>query len=202
VTTLVRVSDKAAPTNAPPAGLVTGIAYLPGARPALIVADASGRKVSQYSLDGTLVSERTMPGPPVAVAAEPPGVAIPGAGTLLLAAAAAKDLPFAATEEMTDQQAATLRLKRPVGLFPLGKDWLATGSDHGAVLRIVGGKAQVVAGFCTSADPVYGYRDGDGEAALFSKVSGVVFDGKRYAYVADTGNNCIRRLDISELIAQ
>jgi len=66
-------------------------------------------------------------------------------------------------------------------------------------LLIVNGKARVVAGNCLSFRPVHGLRDGNGQAALFGQLSGVVSDGKRVVYVSDTTNNCIRRIDVPSL---
>ena len=64
---------------------------------------------------------------------------------------------------------------------------------------VLHGKAEVVAGRASSGGQAGGNADGPGSAALFGTMSGIVTDGKRFAYVADTSNNTIRRLDISAL---
>ena len=97
-------------------------------------------------------------------------------------------------------------LKQPVSLARFGKSWLLTDGGQCAVMMLVDGKPQVIAGTCSSGVQVRGFRDGDGggggQGAMFNTLSGIVSDGKRYAYVADIGNNSVRRLDISELAGQ
>jgi hypothetical protein len=47
-------------------------------------------------------------------------------------------------------------------------------------------------------ESIYGYRDGDFREALFDKPTGLDFDSKGVLYVADTGNNAIRRIVIDQ----
>src|SRR5207248_340892 len=139
------------------------------------------------------------PGGPVCVSGEAKAIAIPSTGTLILGDKTLKNLVFDQTDEVSADQAARLVLKHPIAAFPLGSNWLAADNDSGALLQIVNGKARVLAGSCSTSGPVRGYRDGEGQSALFGRLGGVVSDGKRVAYVSDTTNNCIRRIDITEL---
>ena len=103
---------------------------------------------------------------------------------------------------MNAQQRRYFSLRHPVGLCRLGDGWLVTDNDFGAVFLVANGKAQLIAGYCSSGGAVGGNRDGNGATCLFGNASGVVYDGRRYAYVADTSNNLVRRLDVPALIAQ
>jgi hypothetical protein len=47
---------------------------------------------------------------------------------------------------------------------------------------------------------VHDWRDGNGEVALFGVLTSVVTDGKRYVYISDTTNNCIRRLTMPDFM--
>jgi hypothetical protein len=183
------------------ASMVVGVAYRPGAKPGLLVADTPARKLRQFRLDGTPESERTLRGGPVSVSGDSQGTTVAESGMLILGAQTLQNVPIESVEAMNAKQARALSLRHPIGLCRLGARWLVTDSNFGAVFFIVNGKAQVVAGFCSSAGPIRGHRDGDGVNALFGTLCGIVSDGKRYAYVADTANNTIRRLDISQVPA-
>lgn len=188
--------------GAKPLGRVTGLSFSPGPNAALIVADPDGARLLQLSVDGKLLGERKMPGAPVTASTGLDSVALPAVGTLVLAGKSLKNVTFQPTEDADATAAARITVRRPVGVAPFGKNWLVTDAAHGAVLSIVNDKAQVIAGLCSSGKAVNGFRDGDGSHCLFGVLSGIVTDGKHYIYVADTGNNCIRRLDVSELGAE
>ena len=179
--------------------LITGIAFVRGAKPLLVAADAGGSRLLRFSTDGTPLGDRAVSGPPVSVFGNLEAAALPSSGTLILGTKTLRDVPFEATDDVAAAEARRLILRHPVGLARLGKGWLVTDNDHGAVLLVVNDKAHVLAGACSSGYPIHGYRDGDGRNCQFGILSGIVSDGKRYAYVADTGGNSIRRLDISEV---
>jgi DNA-binding beta-propeller fold protein YncE len=190
------------PAAAPGSGhlnLPTGIAFVPGAVPYLAVADTGASLVAHYSLDGKRQGDRSLPGGPVAVAGNPEDVAVPSAATFDLGGRSLKNILFEQTDEVPADQAARVALKHPLSALRWGPNWLATDSDHGALLMIVNGKARVIAGYCSSMGPVRGFRDGSGQFALFGTLCGLAFDGKQFAYVSDTANNSIRRIDVSEL---
>src|SRR5262249_45077005 len=42
-----------------------------------------------------------------------------------------------------------------------------------------------------------GYHNGGGNAALFREPEGLVADGAGHLYVADTGNHCVRKIDLA-----
>jgi hypothetical protein len=85
-------------------------------------------------------------------------------------------------------------LRHPVGIWHDKDGWLVTDGRHPAVFLVMGGSAHVLAGTCASLTQMRGSRDGDGSRATFSALSGIVSDGKGRIYVADTGNNMIRRI--------
>ena len=60
--------------------------------------------------------------------------------------------------------------------------------------------AEVLAGVVCSAGPIRDWRDGNGEDCLFGRLTGIVSDGVKCAYVSDTSNNCIRRLTMPDFM--
>jgi hypothetical protein len=182
------------------AGLYSAVAYVAAPQPHLVVSDASRSQVREFTLDGAPGPAHSVSGAPIGIFGSPQAVAIPSTGTLMLGPATLKNVVFGAAGEVSAENARKIVVRRPVGVCPLGSGWLVTDSGHGAVLLVADGAAQVVAGYCSSGTPVRALRDGNGASSMFGVVSGIVFDGQRYAYVADTGNNCIRRLDISPLV--
>lgn len=63
---------------------------------------------------------------------------------------------------------------------------------YGVLVRDPDGSIRSLAGDLEN----FGNADGTGAAAQFFNPSGLVFDGERYLYVADSDNNLIRRVDI------
>lgn len=185
--------------------LPSGINYVDGSpNPAasyLLVADTGNKKVRKLNLDGSPVSEQTVAGPPTSVYGLS-AVAIPQAGTIMLGSTQIINVPIGGSEGASPEFMRALSLRHPVGLWPVGNDWLVLDDEFGAIFLYRNGKAEIVAGHCSSAGPLHGSNDGDGAHSTFSNLSGVITDGKKYAYVSDTTNNIIRRLDISSIIGQ
>jgi sugar lactone lactonase YvrE len=90
-----------------------------------------------------------------------------------------------------DGDAAEARFSDPFGVAvsPDGTVYVADGGDAPRMRRISpDGRVSTVAG----GDP--GFTDGTGSAARFSTPSGLAVDERGAIYVADTGNNAIRRM--------
>ncbi len=88
----------------------------------------------------------------------------------------------------------------PVALCKAPEGWFATDSIHHGVFFIKGGKAELIAGQCKPKEVIDGWRDGDGHHANFGSLSGIAWDGKTRVYVSDTSDNCIRILDINQVL--
>jgi hypothetical protein len=67
---------------------------------------------------------------------------------------------------------------------------------HNAVLMRKGTSVSVIAGICSVAFRGDNYRDGSGDRARFGRIGGVAVSGSDVIFVADTGNNCIRRITL------
>ena len=91
-------------------------------------------------------------------------------------------------------------LRHLVGWCHIGSGALAIDSEHAALFLLRSGSADVLAGLASSNGPVRGYVDANGDKALFYAPTAVVTDAVKYAYVADTGNNCIRRCTLPEFL--
>ncbi|HLJ57257.1 MAG TPA: hypothetical protein VKT77_19630, partial [Chthonomonadaceae bacterium] len=185
------------PAGAAPRSLPVGIAFEAAPAPVLVVADAVGA-VRRLTLEGAPAGERRLPGAAVASAANGADIALPQTGDLIIGPSTVHQMRLEGTDEVPPEQAATVMVRQPVGIAPLGKGLLVTDGTHAAVMLALNGKAQVIAGTCSSGAPVLGFRDGTGRTALFRTVCGVATDGKRFIYVVDTGNNSVRRIDMSE----
>jgi hypothetical protein len=125
---------------------------------------------------------------------------VPSSGTIVISGRPLYNIPIRSDQSLTPPQAASLRLNHPVAACAFAGGWLMTDERHGAVFLVRNGVAEVIAGRCNSLGMQTGLADGSGAAAFFGTLGGIATDGKRYVYVADTSNNSIRRLDISELL--
>jgi sugar lactone lactonase YvrE len=76
-----------------------------------------------------------------------------------------------------------------VAIGPDGLVYVADGAG-GNRIRVIGGDGQVA----TFAGGDVGFADGHAHQARFDAPSGLAFDGHGTLYVADTGNNAIRRI--------
>ena len=202
VTTLVGKPPASGAQAAGGLGLITGIAVTHGPSPTLLVTETVKGVLEEYTLAGAHVRTVPAPGGSVAVAANPIGAAVPMLGDIVAGSNFLRSVPFGATEDASAAQTGRLFVRHPTGITSFRSGWLVTDHDFGAVVRIANGTARVLSGTVSADGPVRGNRDGTGATAMFGMLCGVVSDGAHYVYVADTGNNSIRRLDISEMAAQ
>lgn len=182
-------------------GLVISVAFVPGPKPLLIVAEADSARLRLFTLEGAPAGDRKVPAPPISVFRNMEAVTMPSAGTLMIGPKILRNNIMDGTDEVSATEASRVKVQHPTGMSPFGKRWLVTDSGHRGVLLLKNDKVLVLAGTCSSGTPSGGFRDGDGRTAMFGMLTGIVSDGKRFAYVVDTGNNSIRRLDISEVAA-
>ncbi|HEX8405408.1 MAG TPA: gluconolaconase [Duganella sp.] len=92
----------------------------------------------------------------------------------------------------TDGSGRQTRFADPFGvvLDKAGNLYVADGGDNNSIRKIgVDGVGATFAG-----GGVEGYADGPGKAAAFNTPSGLAIDGDGNLYVADTGNNAIRKI--------
>lgn len=178
------------------------IAYFAGAKPMISVAEAGSRMLSQFHLDGTHIISVPVEQVVTCVVAPVNGSSMesstmPETGEIRVSSknGATSLLPLK-NVHIQDSQEPALAVRHPVAMWPMGDTWLVTDSVHPAVLRLSGGSVEVLAGTCSSAEPMRGSRDGDGSKAQFGILSGIVADNKGHVYVADTGNNEIRRITL------
>ncbi len=174
----------------------------------LLIADSASNQLMKLEQDGSVSGSINSQSPASSVAfshsanpKETPivGVALPSQGDFRIGEKYYHEIPV---ENRSDSGGGPIpRLKHPFILCPFGQDWLISDSEHGALFLFRGGKAEVLAGFCSSGGPLRGARDGTGASASFSTICGIVFDGKKYVYLSDTDNNMIRRLDVSRVLS-
>lgn len=81
-------------------------------------------------------------------------------------------------------------MEEPWAVAPFLGGYAITDSENNVVRLIKDGKVMTAAGAQEA-----GYRDGQGTEALFSYPTGLAADEKGSLYVADTGNNVIRKID-------
>lgn len=93
-----------------------------------------------------------------------------------------------------DQFAA--RFSGPSGIFADASGIYVTETGNNTVRLIKGGKVTTLAG-----NKLMGHRDGWASDARFRDPWGVVHDGAGVVYVADAGNNCIRKIDTKKVKA-
>ncbi len=59
----------------------------------------------------------------------------------------------------------------------------------------------MVAGRAQGPRLASGWWDADGRDARFGEIGGLVSNGRGHLFVADTGNNCIRRITLPQALA-
>jgi hypothetical protein len=166
---------------------------------ALLITDTRNKAVRRLDLTTGIVSTaRALPSSPAYLAASAGGmdVALPAANTLLAGATTLKATGIAQSEGGPAVAEQKLALRQPMAVCaaPLGR--LFTDAGHGAVFLLRGPFPEVVAGSAMEGRPTFGHRDGNGQNASFGQLSGVAVDAKGRIYVADTSNNCIRRITL------
>ncbi len=100
-----------------------------------------------------------------------------------------------ATGAVTTLVGATGNLKKPEGIVVLGTN-LYVANTAGHTIQRVNLTTGAVADFVGSATNVSGSLDGTGTAAFFNAPEGLATDGT-FLYVADQGNNIIRKVEIA-----
>jgi hypothetical protein len=91
-------------------------------------------------------------------------------------------------------------LRRLVALCPARGGWFVVDAEQSGVfyLSMHGDRAILVAGRCEGRIRTPGWRDGNGETALFGSIGGIVTDGAGHLYLCDTSNNSIRRITLPQ----
>ncbi len=91
-------------------------------------------------------------------------------------------------------------VKQISGWCAVGKAALITDPDHAGVFLQSDGVAQLIAGVVSSNRTIKDYRDGTGETATFSDLTGIATDNRHFAFVCDTESNCVRRLTLPDYL--
>ena len=138
----------------------------------------------------------------------PDGVASDGAGNLyvadsenntvrkvVVATARVTTLAGAGRPDIADGTGAAARFNDPAGITSDGADNLYVADTADSTIR----KVVVTTGAVTTLAGAgwFGSADGIGAAALFNHPEGVACDGAGNLYVADTGNNTIRKVALA-----
>lgn len=172
--------------------LFVNVSYVQAARPLLVVSNCSQGALAWYDTTGALVT--TKPHNNTAAITDED---LNPAGTN--SEVAPVPIPIEGTEELADVARRPV-LRHTEGWSRLGTGALVTDGAHASLFLVKNGKAEVLAGFASSSGPMPGFRDGTGDKAQFYQPSAVTTDGVKFAYVADTGNNCIRRLTLPDFL--
>jgi hypothetical protein len=98
-----------------------------------------------------------------------------------------------------DTNGVDARFTKPQTLVAKGTTalFVSDGGDHRIRrigLGVAGNPVTTIAGTGAS-----GFRDGIGQAAAFNAIRGLAMDGQGFLYVSDSGNTCIRRVDLTDL---
>ena len=163
----------------------------------LLVVDTGNRRVRAVLPDGTTSTFVDLAG---AGAKSPCGIALAPDGRVLVADPAAREV-FVIAPDHTVAPLPGVRKDDPIWVKPTGVAVSAQGiiyvADTGshAILRIrLGAAPQLLAGMVPLPAPGAGFADGTGDKARFAVPSGVAIDAAGALYVADFGNNAIRKL--------
>ena len=176
----------------------------------LLIADSASNQLLKLEPDGRVSGIINSQSPASSVAISPSvksndkpviGIAFPKSGDIMIGEKRFHEIPVE-SRSGAGGGGPIPRLKHPLALCPFGQDWLISDSDHGALFLFRNGKAEVLAGYCSSGGPLRGARDGTGANASFNTICGIAFDGKKYVYLSDTDNNLIRRLDVSRVMGR
>jgi DNA-binding beta-propeller fold protein YncE len=171
---------------------------------AVYVADAGNHRVRRISPAGqvTTIPTEGLPGRGTADLKAPTALALTPDGQLWVADTAAGALWVGPRQGPLHQwqPAGEARLAKPAGIAVLAQNAAQPGiyvSDAGnhCLWRIDGDQLTLIAG---KQDPAgAGWGDGPGNEALFSCPAGLAAGPDGALYVADFGNNCLRRVSLT-----
>jgi NHL repeat. len=100
--------------------LASAVAYVTAPTPHLEGAEAGRRQIRQYSLDGSLLGQQSVPGPPVSAASPSGAYTVPMAGAIVAAGKTWKNVP------LDGATGADFVIRKPVGICSFESDWLLT----------------------------------------------------------------------------
>lgn len=201
-----RIKDGTVTTLAGGAGarfrLPSALAYQGGMVPGLVVADSGNRRVRILTLSGHVrPGGWSVAGTPVGLAPEQgKAFAVSGAGIVFPDGRALRNVPME-MQGNTFGKPADYTLRNPVAICAAPDGWFVSASGHAAIFHVRGDIAHVVAGRAQGPILASGWRDEDGRDARFGEIGGLVSDGHGHLFVADTGNNCIRRVTLPQALA-
>jgi sugar lactone lactonase YvrE len=166
---------------------------------ALLVADTGNCKIRAVLPDGSTTTYADLS---AAGAKSPCGIALAPDGRVLVTDPATKDI-FVIAPDHSISRLPGIRKDDviwggPTGIVvsPQGVVYIADAASH-CILRIrPGGSPEIIAGTVSRPVPTPRYADGLGDKAMFAAPSGIAIDGAGALYVADFGNNAIRKLVI------
>ncbi len=144
-------------------------------------------------------SAAQLAGVPSGLASGPhPAITVPEDGTLLISSIPSGEGIFRGTVPLRNIKAGRLTIAGPEVVCAAPGGYFLSDRLHRAVFHVREGAAEVLAGICFPTKAVNGYLDSTGDKAAFGMIAGMAYDGKRNLYVADLGNNCIRRVTLPE----
>lgn len=189
--------------NGPGAGarfrFPTGLVLRPDGT--LLVVDTGNRRVCVVKPDGTTSTFADL-GPAGGMA--PCGIALATDGRVLVADPAASRIftisPQGQAAPLPEARSAEVFWRKPTALAvrPDGLIYIADAGSH-AILRLrPGGAPELLAGTVTRPEPTAGYYDGTGDKAMFAAPAALVLEPSGALYVADYGNNAIRKVVVGK----
>lgn len=165
----------------------------------IYVCDTLNKRIRILDLTGKIVGGWQTPASPTGVLGGAQVVVVsPQTGIEFRGGALWKNIPM--DTKGIDVKQADFLLKSPIALCKAPDGYFATDSRQHALYFLKGGKAELIAGRSKADGVSDGWRDGNGQSAIFGAVSGIAWDGKTRVYVSDTSNNLIRVVDINQAI--
>lgn len=164
----------------------------------LLVVDTVNRKLRRVGPDGVTATVADLGS---AGAQSPCGIALAPDGRVLVADPGTREI-FVVAGSAVSRLPGNARSQpfwvQPTALAvgPDGTLYVADTGSHCVVRITADGVAQIVAGVVPQPQPAAGYADGPGDKAAFAAPSGIALDAQGALYVADFGNNAIRRIVI------
>ena len=180
--------------------LPVGIAAVNSPAPYVLVSDVNASSILTLSAQGAMTSEKRTTTPALAIlSSSAVSMAFPGSGDLTLGDLNLHE-PAIEGKLVSGNGNPPAHLTHPIAICAFGSDVFVADKGFGAIFLVRGGKVEIIAGFCSTSGATKGYKDTNGSGALFGTICGLAYDGKKTLYVSDTEHNCIRRLDISNLL--